>query len=152
MRGKPSRKEGGTRGQVRTELAIQIGKVARAARLKLKLTQEDIAERVGLTPEVHGRLERGDMLPSTPTLTKICIALGLSADAVVGLAEPGATQAQPAPDEELPPEIRRLLRMVRTMDDEQLAILKGTAAGLLKLNKRRQQQQHKRDKAHGATT
>lgn len=151
MKGRPSKKEGGTRGQVRTELAIQIGKVARDARLSLKLTQEDIAERVGLTPEVYGRLERGDMLPSTSTLTKLCVALGLSADAMVGLAEPEAPQAQPAPDEELPPEIRRLLRMVRTMDDEQLAIFKGTAAGFLKLNKRRQQQ-HKRDEAHVAIT
>ncbi|MFE8602548.1 helix-turn-helix domain-containing protein [Archangium violaceum] len=149
MKGKPGKKEDGKRGRVRTELSIQIGKVARDARLKLKLTQEDIAERVGLTPEVYGRLERGDMLPSTPTLTKICVVLGISADAVVGLAEPEATQAQPAPDEELPPEIRRLLRMVRTMDDEQLAIFKGTAAGLLKLNKRRQQQ-YKRDKAQVA--
>ena len=118
MKGKPGKKEGATRGRNRTELSIQIGTAARAARLKLKLTQEDIAERVGLTPEVYGRLERGDMLPSTPTLTKICVALGLSADLLVGLVEREAIQAQPAPDEELTPEIRRLLRLVRTMDDE----------------------------------
>ncbi|WNG56124.1 helix-turn-helix transcriptional regulator [Archangium gephyra] len=149
MKGKPGKKEGATKGRNRTELSIQIGKAARAARLKLKLTQEDIAERVGLTPEVYGRLERGAMLPSTPTLTKICVALGLSADLLVGLVEREATQTQPAPDEELTPEIRRLLRLVRTMDDEQFAIFKGTATGLAKLNKRRQQQ-GKRDKENGA--
>jgi transcriptional regulator with XRE-family HTH domain len=149
MKGKPGKKEGATKGRNRTELSIQIGKAARAARLKLKLTQEDIAERVGLTPEVYGRLERGAMLPSTPTLTKIRVALGLSADLLVGLVEREATQTQPAPDEELTPEIRRLLRLVRTMDPQQFAIFKGTATGLARLNKRRQQQ-GKRDKENGA--
>ncbi|MFE8596472.1 helix-turn-helix domain-containing protein [Archangium violaceum] len=150
MKGKPGRKEGGTRARVRNELAIQIGKVARDARLKLKLTQEDIAERVGLTAEVYGRLERGTMLPSTPTLTKICVALGISADVVVGLANKEATQMQPAPDEEPPQEIRRLLRLVRTMDDEQLAIFKGMATGFAKLNRRRQQS--KRDTSQVTAT
>lgn len=149
MKGKPGKKVGATKGRNRTELSIQIGKAARAARLKLKLTQEDIAERVGLTSEVYGRLERGEMLPSTPTLTKICVALGLSADLLVGLVERESTQTQPAPDEELTPEIRRLLRLVRTMDPQQLAIFKGTATGLAKLNKRKQQQR-KRDKEHSA--
>ncbi|EPX62834.1 hypothetical protein D187_006244 [Cystobacter fuscus DSM 2262] len=42
-----------------------------------------------------------------------------------------------------------MLRLVRTMDPQQLAIFKGTATGLARLNKRRQQQ-GKRDREHGA--
>lgn len=153
MRGKPS-KSGSARERRRSDLSVQIGKVARETRLYLGLTQVDIAERVGLTAEVYGRVERGDMLPSTPTLLRICAALGVSSDVLVGLASKDAAsetlQSHSAPDEGLPPDMRRLMRLVRTMDEEQLAIFRGTAAGLLKLNKRRQQR--KRDKTQGAIT
>ncbi|HEY0092769.1 MAG TPA: helix-turn-helix transcriptional regulator, partial [Archangium sp.] len=43
-------------------LAATIGTAARAARVQANLTQEDVAERVGLATEVYGRLERGGML------------------------------------------------------------------------------------------
>jgi transcriptional regulator with XRE-family HTH domain len=155
MEAKPGTKSGGAGGGVKTDLGVQVGKVAREAREKLGLTQADVAERVGLAAEVYGRVERGAMLPSTPMLVKICLTLGISADLLVGLAvkdhESEATQARPAPKEELSPEIRRLLRTVRTMDSEQLSIFKGVAAGLLKLNRRRRQRR-KRDEAQGVAT
>jgi len=44
-----------------------------------------------------------------------------------------------------------LLRLMRTMDNEQLDILKGTAAGFLKLNKRREQRRQ-RDKTQRVAT
>jgi hypothetical protein len=50
----------------------------------------------------------------------------------------------------MPQEIRRLLRLVRTMDPEQLAIFKGTATGFAKLNRRRQQR--KLDKSQVTAT
>jgi hypothetical protein len=94
------------------------------------------------------------MLPSAPTLIKLRTALGITADFLMGLtndAQPEGLQAPPAPDEEMSPDARRLLRLMRTMDDEQLDILKGTAAGFLKLNKRREQRRQ-RDKAQGVAT
>jgi transcriptional regulator with XRE-family HTH domain len=150
MKGKKGTKSPGARGRIRTELTTQIGKAARGARLRFGLTQEDIAERVGIAAEVYGRVERGDMLPATPTLRNICAALGISADLLVGLAGPETTQAQTAPIESDTPEIRRLMRVVRTMDDDQLAVFRGTAAGLLKLNKKRQRR--KRDRSQVAVT
>src|SRR5688572_18109507 len=139
MKAKSRKKADDRREQARSEIAIQIGKAAREARLKLKLTQADVAERVNLVAEVYGKIERGVMLPSAPTLIKLRTALGVTADYLMGLAndaQPEGSQAPLATDEELSPEFRRLLRLMRTMDDEQLDILKGTAAGFLKLNKR----------------
>jgi len=151
MKGKRGTKTAAKNGRVRTDLSVQIGKAAREARLRKKLTQADVAERVKLTDEVYGRIERGDMTPSTPTLIKLCTVLGLRADVLLGLAGPDAAQAQPEPSDELPLEARRLLRTVRALDDVQLGVLKGTASGFLKL-KRRRQQQRKRDKAQHVAT
>jgi transcriptional regulator with XRE-family HTH domain len=142
MKRKPGKTTEAERERARTELSIQIGKAAREARLKSKLTQADVAERVGLSAEVYGKLERGAMLPSAPTLIKLRTALGVSADYLMGLAtdpHPEGLRVAPATDEEMSPEARRLLRLMRTMDDEQLDILKGTAAGFVRLNKRREQ-------------
>jgi len=142
MRAKPREKADDTRERARAGIRIQLGKVAREARLKLKLTQADVAERVNVGTEVYGRIERGVMLPSTPTLVKLRTVLGVSADLLMGLthdAQAEGAQPPPAPEEELTPDVRRLLRLVRTMDDEQLAILKGTAAGFARLNRKRQE-------------
>jgi len=152
MKGKRGTKSAAKNGRVRTDLSIQIGKAARKARLRKGLTQADVAERVKLTDEVYGRLERGDMTPSTPTLAKLSAVLGIRADVLLGLSGPDTSQAQPVPSDELPPEARRLLRTVRTLDDVQLNVFKGTASGFLKLKRRRRQQQRRRDKASGTDT
>src|SRR5690242_17953539 len=100
------------RGPEREPLSVQIGGAARTARLKLGLTQEDLAERVGVAAEVYGRLERGDLRPSTPTLVKLSKVLGTSVDVLIGLAadENGAAHesTETAPGPKLTPEFRRL--------------------------------------------
>ncbi|WP_428265693.1 helix-turn-helix domain-containing protein [Haliangium sp.] len=103
------------------ELAESIGKAARSARNKLSLTQEDAAEKIGVSAEFYARIERGNALPSVPTLARISSALGVDADVLIGRAEteerirrskskapPGA----PAPPKD-PPELRRLARRLR---------------------------------------
>ncbi|PTL76204.1 helix-turn-helix domain-containing protein [Vitiosangium sp. GDMCC 1.1324] len=152
MKGKKGTKSPGERGRVRSDLTIQIGRAAREARRRVGLTQEDVAERVGITAEVYGRVERGDMLPATPRLKRICAVLGTSADSLIGFTEQEASQTRPSPEEALTPDVRRLLRVVRTLAPVQLAVLKGTAAGFLRLKKRRQRQQRKHDKSQGAIT
>jgi transcriptional regulator with XRE-family HTH domain len=71
---------------VRAELAQMIGHRARAARSRAKLTQEDVAERTGIVPEVYGRLERGIMMPSVPTLWKLAVVFRISADELLNEA------------------------------------------------------------------
>lgn len=104
-------------------LAPRIGDSCRAARQKLQLTQEDVAERVGLATEVYGRLERGKMTPSVPTLRKLCLCLNLSADVALALDDTAELPPRPVTEEEESPDVRRLLRRARELPPDRLKIL-----------------------------
>lgn len=103
------------------ELAESIGTAARSARTSLKLTQEDAAERIGVSAEFYARIERGNALPSVPTLARISTSLGVSADSLLGRSPPdGGEQSAPAPAQPPAPappadgpELRRLARRLR---------------------------------------
>jgi transcriptional regulator with XRE-family HTH domain len=110
------------------ELAESIGTAARSARTALKLTQEDAAERIGVSAEFYARIERGNALPSVPTLARISTSLGVSADSLLGRAaplsgdsddgdEPPRVPAPAQPPAPAPPadgpELRRLARRLR---------------------------------------
>ena len=97
------------------ELSKSIGSAARQARASLELTQEDAAERIEVSVEFYARIERGNSLPSVPTLARIAGVLGVSADALLGRIAfvPGAAPGwQVSPPTEAP-EIRRVVRMLR---------------------------------------
>ncbi|MCG8419854.1 MAG: helix-turn-helix transcriptional regulator, partial [Proteobacteria bacterium] len=55
----------------RVWLQATIGRVTRNVREAKKLTQADIAERIGLSAEFYARIERGIALPSIRTLAKL---------------------------------------------------------------------------------
>ncbi|HLL82141.1 MAG TPA: helix-turn-helix transcriptional regulator [Longimicrobium sp.] len=113
------------------KLAEAIGSAARAARQRARLTQADVAERLGIASEVYGRLERGLMLPSVVTLRKLCVALAVPADELLGLREPdGSFVAEPPPSYGDSPELRRLLRRVQQLDRRKLRLLTLLAAAL----------------------
>jgi len=123
-------------------LAATIGSAARAARILANLTQEDVAERVGLATEVYGRLERGGMLPSVPTLRKLCVVLSIPSDILLGLREPGEENVKQEPPPRLseePPEIRRLVRTVKKLETPEFRLLCLLASGLRKLGELRKQ-------------
>jgi transcriptional regulator with XRE-family HTH domain len=112
--------------------ATVLGQVARDARHRLGLTQAEVAERVGLASEVYGRLERGAMLPSVPTLKRLCVALGISADGMLGVGRPAARQsAEPALTARKPQAYRLLMRRAADLDERALRIL-GELATLLR--------------------
>lgn len=122
-------------------LAGTIGTAARAARVQANLTQEDVAERVGLATEVYGRLERGGMLPSVPTLKKLCEVLRIPSDVLLGLTpaqENFWTKETPARPVEEPGEIRRLVRTVKRLEPAEFRLLSLMATGLLRLRLMRQ--------------
>jgi transcriptional regulator with XRE-family HTH domain len=101
-----------------------IGRAARLARRARKLTQEDVADRVGVSTQFYGRIERGNALPSVTTLRRMLEVLDLRADELLGsaldLGAAGPDQgnraedddAQLAQDLESPP-LRRLMRFLR---------------------------------------
>lgn len=109
-----------------TELAKKIGDAAREARKAFGLTQEDVAERAGISFEFYARIERGGTLPSVPTLVRIADALAVSADVLLGRAGPGTLLvAEPPPSLSTgePPEVRRLVRRLRKADPRTVKLL-----------------------------
>ena len=57
----------------------------RLLRKSQRMSQTQLAERVGITQEYLSELERALKKPSIPVLEKLCDALGCSADFLLGL-------------------------------------------------------------------
>ncbi len=109
-----------------------LGRETRAARLRLDLTQVEVAGRVKLSAAVYGRIERGLMLPSLPTLLRLCRALELDANALLGFSAPTPppwlTATRPARQRRA---VHSLLRTARRLRPWQLTAL-GTVAHALR--------------------
>ncbi|AEI63823.1 helix-turn-helix domain-containing protein [Corallococcus macrosporus] len=103
------------------KLAALLGGAARDARLRLGLTQGDVAERMGMAMEVYSRLERGKMLPRTQTLRRLCDVLQVSADTLLGVGRSDSAPAAPRKKvKEDPVELRRMTRKLRELEPGQL--------------------------------
>ncbi len=115
------------------KMTVLLGEVLREARLKAELTQADVAERVGVATEVYGRIERGNLTPSVPSLRRLCVALRVDANAVLGFqaGEAAAWLKESGPTPEESPQLRRLLRILRQLDDKQLSAVGYMARSLV---------------------
>lgn len=60
-----------------------IGSHIRTARKQADLTQEQLSESIGVTPQYLSDLERGLVGTSIPTLIKICRSLNVSSDYIL---------------------------------------------------------------------
>ena len=69
------------------QINIEIGEQVRVARERAKLTQEQLAERIEVSPQFISDLERGVVGVSIPTLKALCITLRVSSDALLFGAE-----------------------------------------------------------------
>ena len=65
------------------EINIQIGEQVRIAREQAKLTQEQFAERIEVSPQYISDLERGVVGISIPTLKRACVTLGTTSDQIL---------------------------------------------------------------------
>lgn len=108
-------------------LAQSIGKAARAARGSLKLTQEDAAERIGVSVEFYSRIERGTALPSLTTFVRMAVVLNVRTDVMIGMDSIGDDSALSPElllkEQEERPEIRRILRRLRKASPGTLRII-----------------------------
>jgi transcriptional regulator with XRE-family HTH domain len=102
------------------KLRSTLGAAARQARRRARLTQSDVADRVGLVTEVYGRLERGHLLPSVPSLLKLCLALKVSSDSLLGLDASRLPRWVELPGHTDTPQLRRLFRALRLLSPAQL--------------------------------
>jgi transcriptional regulator with XRE-family HTH domain len=108
------------------KLRHALGEAARAARLRLGLTQAEVAKKVGLKPGVFGRVERGMMTPSVPTLRRICETLSISADVLLSLGAQAHEETAPAPPPGAGehPELSRIIHLLQGWPPERLALLR----------------------------
>ncbi|MGZ3458809.1 MAG: helix-turn-helix domain-containing protein [Archangium sp.] len=130
------------------QLQPKLGRRLRRARMRLELTQEQVARAVGFVPTVYGRIERGDMVPSTPKLRALCELLGVSADVLLGLrtevsaapdeassaASDAAPDSAPARAAEEALELRRLTVLVRELPPDKLRLLEVIMDALQELD------------------
>lgn len=105
--------------RVERPLAMTLGAAALAARRRAALTQAEVARRVGVQLEVYGRIERGQMFPSVPTLRRLCVALGIPSDELLGLEGALGPQSKGGGSTAL----RRLESAARGLTDAQLRVL-----------------------------
>lgn len=79
------------------QINVEVGEQVRLARESAKLTQEQLAERIEVSPQFVSDLERGVVGISLVTLKRICTVLGVSSDQILFAkedAEPAAVIAK----------------------------------------------------------
>ncbi len=67
----------------RKEDNIKIGEGIRNARERSHITQEKLAEKVGVSSQYISDLERGMVGISIPTLKRVCVSLSISSDEIL---------------------------------------------------------------------
>lgn len=113
------------------DLAHKIGEELAAARRALGITQEQASERIGITVEYYARIERGQSRPSLPVFSRIAVAMNVSADVLLGLAETmeQPNRAPPAwfepPKEEENRQLQRVMRRLRQIPPEFVTVVDG---------------------------
>ncbi len=112
--------------RVERPLAMTLGGAALAARTRAGLTQAQVARGVGVQLEVYGRIERGEVFPSVPTLRRLCVTLGIGSDELLGLE--GALEPRGGTGEARA--LRRLARAAKGLSVAQLRVLHRLAETL----------------------
>jgi transcriptional regulator with XRE-family HTH domain len=105
-----SRRRNSRREKLKSTLPATLGERARSARRSLGFTQDDVAERVALSTEFYGRIERGTSLPSVVVFERLCRVLAVRPNVLLGLDEP-----QPRSEE-----LIRHASQVATLDERRL--------------------------------
>ena len=65
----------------------RLGRIVSEERKKMGLTQEELAEMIGISTAFVGHIERGTRVLSVQTLWRLCGALNLSSDFLLGIRE-----------------------------------------------------------------
>jgi transcriptional regulator with XRE-family HTH domain len=117
-------------------LSSILGAAVRTARVRAGLTQEDVAERIGMASEVYGRMERGQMLPRVENLRRLCLVLNVPPHELLGLetmvpAKGELPKEDGRPRSDDPADMRRLLRRLRKLNATQVKLLSLIAGAML---------------------
>ena len=90
---------------------VSLGKRIKKRRQALKITQQELAQGLGITPQHISAIERDKWTPSITLLPKLAEELGVSVDHLVSGKESVITDTIPAikADKSLPLEVKRAL-------------------------------------------
>ena len=86
-------------GEVRKEKAETkktLGEALKAHRTRCKMTQEFVAESLGVSRQAVSKWESGQAVPDLDTVAKLCLALGFSADYLLFGRETAPAESAPA--------------------------------------------------------
>ncbi len=86
---------------------MNIGDKISVCRQNLRMTQEELAARLGVTPQAVSKWERGQSYPDIFTFAQLCQALGVSADLLLETERRNLTESS---DMAVNDEIRKILR------------------------------------------
>lgn len=105
----------------------------RAARNRVGLTQEEVASGVGMATEVYGRMERGLILPSLPSLVRMSQVLHADPSELLGQVDTTPAAAHVSMVSLISrlddtPEMRRLIRHASNASRVQVRLLAEVAA------------------------
>lgn len=78
--------------RAQAEIAPELGRRLRQARLSKGLSLPDLAQQAGTTPSILSAFEWGRILPSTETLIRLATALEVSYDALLSHRRPFALE------------------------------------------------------------
>jgi transcriptional regulator with XRE-family HTH domain len=116
-------------------LSSILGVAVRNARMRAGLTQEDVAERIGMASEVYGRMERGQMLPRVENLRRLCLVLHVPPHELLGLEAStfrgafSVEDVKPRADDTA--DMRRLLRRLRKLNVNQVKLLSQISGAMM---------------------
>ena len=82
-------------------MSCDLGTVICQYRQINKMTQEEFASRLGVTPQAVSKWERGNGLPDVTLIEGICRVLGISADTLLGISEKVVESGSPIDDDEI---------------------------------------------------
>lgn len=82
-------------------MGYNLGEIICQCRQEKKMTQDEFALRIGVTPQAVSKWERGNGLPDVSLLSGICSVLGISADALLGINDKVVENGNPTEEAEV---------------------------------------------------
>jgi transcriptional regulator with XRE-family HTH domain len=99
------------------ELAVAMGSAARHARHALQLTQQQVADQLGVSVEFYSRMERGLAYPGLKVFLRMLEVLGVRADTLLGLdaAHAATPVVVPLTSPDDPRDVRRVVAALQKL-------------------------------------
>ena len=82
-------------------MGYDLGETICQCRQAKKMTQDEFASRLGVTPQAVSKWERGNGLPDVSLISGICTVLGISANALLGISETVVEDGNPTEEAEV---------------------------------------------------